>query len=42
MTINITDKELNLILDALNIVGATDPSGKYDDLYDALVERSEQ
>lgn len=38
----ITNKELDLILEALNIVGATDPSGKYDDLYDTLVERSEK
>lgn len=37
----ISEKELDLILEALNIVGATDPSGKYDELYDTLVDRWE-
>lgn len=35
----VTLAEMEMILDALNIAGASDP--KYDDLYDELVEREE-
>jgi hypothetical protein len=43
MLINISEKELEIILDALNCAGSLYVTNtEYDDLYDALEERAKQ